>query len=331
LGWASGMAHDRWTAFELGFKHAVYPLRLGGFTIHGYAALWALPRRQFARRGGLNAVLPALDLPRRFDERRRLPSRRGRHDVNAVKATSAERLRICESATAQGRLPPSRSRLPPSNSRGVPLPASNSRPGGVPLPASNSRPGGSPPSNLNPNPPSRPPRRPASISSSAPDDDAPLAPRSAPLAVPGSPDAPIVDSPDAPIDSPLDSEMAPLEAVDPEDVSSPLLCPGSPDPPVSSVDELPPHAAKRTMDRLIAVCFIMAPIGQPPNPRAADPFSLLSGVGTVTPKRPGTNRRASKSPLGTRPDVLLRPTLAVKAANEPRIHRIARVMWRSEA
>jgi len=41
-GWVAGMALGTWMAHELAFKGTVYPLHLGGTTIPGYAALWAL-------------------------------------------------------------------------------------------------------------------------------------------------------------------------------------------------------------------------------------------------------------------------------------------------
>jgi SSS family solute:Na+ symporter len=41
-GWAAGMATGTWMASTLGFKANVYPLHVGGTTVSGYAALWAL-------------------------------------------------------------------------------------------------------------------------------------------------------------------------------------------------------------------------------------------------------------------------------------------------
>jgi SSS family solute:Na+ symporter len=41
-GWAAGMGTGTWMAHTLGFKGTVYALKLGSFTIAGYAALWAL-------------------------------------------------------------------------------------------------------------------------------------------------------------------------------------------------------------------------------------------------------------------------------------------------
>jgi SSS family solute:Na+ symporter len=41
-GWAVGMGLGTWMARELSFKGNVYPLHIGGLTIPGYAALWAL-------------------------------------------------------------------------------------------------------------------------------------------------------------------------------------------------------------------------------------------------------------------------------------------------
>jgi SSS family solute:Na+ symporter len=41
-GWAAGMALGTWMAAALEFKGTVYPLHLGGLTVPGYAALWAL-------------------------------------------------------------------------------------------------------------------------------------------------------------------------------------------------------------------------------------------------------------------------------------------------
>ncbi len=41
-GWAAGMGVGTWMAATQGFKGAVYPLHLGGLTVPGYAALYAL-------------------------------------------------------------------------------------------------------------------------------------------------------------------------------------------------------------------------------------------------------------------------------------------------
>jgi solute:Na+ symporter, SSS family len=41
-GWAAGMAAGTWMAATQGFKGSVYPLHLGGSTVPGYAALYAL-------------------------------------------------------------------------------------------------------------------------------------------------------------------------------------------------------------------------------------------------------------------------------------------------
>jgi SSS family solute:Na+ symporter len=41
-GWAAGMGVGTWMAATLGFKGSVYPLHLGGSTVPGYAALYAL-------------------------------------------------------------------------------------------------------------------------------------------------------------------------------------------------------------------------------------------------------------------------------------------------
>jgi SSS family solute:Na+ symporter len=41
-GWAVGITLGTWMAYELDFKRTVYPLHFGGFTISGYAAVWAL-------------------------------------------------------------------------------------------------------------------------------------------------------------------------------------------------------------------------------------------------------------------------------------------------
>ncbi len=41
-GWAVGMGVGTWMAATLDFKGTVYPLHLGGLTVPGYAALWAL-------------------------------------------------------------------------------------------------------------------------------------------------------------------------------------------------------------------------------------------------------------------------------------------------
>ena len=41
-GWAIGMATGTWMALVLEFKGTVYPLRIGGVAVAGYAGLWAL-------------------------------------------------------------------------------------------------------------------------------------------------------------------------------------------------------------------------------------------------------------------------------------------------
>ncbi len=41
-GWAAGMVVGTWMVHELGFKGTVYPLHVGGTTVPGYSALWAL-------------------------------------------------------------------------------------------------------------------------------------------------------------------------------------------------------------------------------------------------------------------------------------------------
>ncbi len=41
-GWAAGMTLGTWMAAALQFKGTVYPVHLGGLTVPGYAALWAL-------------------------------------------------------------------------------------------------------------------------------------------------------------------------------------------------------------------------------------------------------------------------------------------------
>jgi SSS family solute:Na+ symporter len=41
-GWAAGMTLGTWMAYELAFKASVYGLTIGGWTIPGYTALWAL-------------------------------------------------------------------------------------------------------------------------------------------------------------------------------------------------------------------------------------------------------------------------------------------------
>jgi SSS family solute:Na+ symporter len=41
-GWAAGMALGTWMAAALQFKGTVYPIHVGGLTVSGYAALWAL-------------------------------------------------------------------------------------------------------------------------------------------------------------------------------------------------------------------------------------------------------------------------------------------------
>jgi len=40
-GWAVGMGLGSWMMWKMDFK-SVYPLHLGGLTVPGYAALWAL-------------------------------------------------------------------------------------------------------------------------------------------------------------------------------------------------------------------------------------------------------------------------------------------------
>jgi SSS family solute:Na+ symporter len=66
VGWAVGMLVGTWMAYELGFKGTVYPLHVGGFAVHGYAALWALVVNLVVA-CALSAVLPALGIHRGRD------------------------------------------------------------------------------------------------------------------------------------------------------------------------------------------------------------------------------------------------------------------------
>jgi SSS family solute:Na+ symporter len=61
VGWALGMALGTWMAHELGFKGNVYPLRMGGLTVPGYSALWAL-LANFAAALGVTLVLRSLGI-----------------------------------------------------------------------------------------------------------------------------------------------------------------------------------------------------------------------------------------------------------------------------
>ena len=42
IGWAGGLVSGTWMVASLGFQSAVFPLVIDGFTIPGYAALYAL-------------------------------------------------------------------------------------------------------------------------------------------------------------------------------------------------------------------------------------------------------------------------------------------------
>jgi solute:Na+ symporter, SSS family len=42
LGWAAGLISGTWMAASLSFQSAVFPLAVDGFTVPGYAALYAL-------------------------------------------------------------------------------------------------------------------------------------------------------------------------------------------------------------------------------------------------------------------------------------------------
>jgi solute:Na+ symporter, SSS family len=65
-GWAIGIALGTWMAYELHFKGTVYPLAVGGMTVPGYAALWAL-LANLAVAGGLSVLLPRLGIQRGAD------------------------------------------------------------------------------------------------------------------------------------------------------------------------------------------------------------------------------------------------------------------------
>jgi solute:Na+ symporter, SSS family len=42
LGWVAGMATGTWMAYAQNLKSSIYPIHLGGVTLSGYAAIWAL-------------------------------------------------------------------------------------------------------------------------------------------------------------------------------------------------------------------------------------------------------------------------------------------------
>jgi len=65
-GWAVGMTLGTWMAHELQFKGNVYPLHVGGLTVPGYAALWALIAN-LAVAGALSVILPRLGFARGSD------------------------------------------------------------------------------------------------------------------------------------------------------------------------------------------------------------------------------------------------------------------------
>ncbi len=68
-GWAAGMGSGPWRASELQFKGTVYPLHLGGTTVPGYAALWALVAN-LAVAAVVSAVLNAAGVERGTDATR---------------------------------------------------------------------------------------------------------------------------------------------------------------------------------------------------------------------------------------------------------------------
>jgi SSS family solute:Na+ symporter len=65
-GWAAGMAAGTWMASELQFKGTVYALHIAGYTVPGYAALWALIVN-FAVMVALTIVLRAAGAPQGTD------------------------------------------------------------------------------------------------------------------------------------------------------------------------------------------------------------------------------------------------------------------------
>jgi SSS family solute:Na+ symporter len=65
-GWAVGITIGTWMAYELQFKGTVYPLHVGGLTVPGYAALWALGAN-LAVAVALSLVLPVLGVTRGVD------------------------------------------------------------------------------------------------------------------------------------------------------------------------------------------------------------------------------------------------------------------------
>jgi SSS family solute:Na+ symporter len=68
-GWATGMAVGTLMAYSLAFKNSVYALKLGGTTVPGYAALWALIAN-VAVAVVASAVLNALRVEKGKDETR---------------------------------------------------------------------------------------------------------------------------------------------------------------------------------------------------------------------------------------------------------------------
>jgi SSS family solute:Na+ symporter len=68
-GWASGMIVGSYMAYALQFKGTVFPLHVGGVTIPGYAALWAL-LVNLAVSAVASALLDAAGAPRGVDATR---------------------------------------------------------------------------------------------------------------------------------------------------------------------------------------------------------------------------------------------------------------------
>jgi solute:Na+ symporter, SSS family len=68
-GWASGMVVGSYMAYALQFKGTVFPLHIGGLTIPGYAALWAL-LVNLAVSAVASALLDAAGAPRGVDATR---------------------------------------------------------------------------------------------------------------------------------------------------------------------------------------------------------------------------------------------------------------------
>ncbi|MCL2448184.1 MAG: sodium:solute symporter [Polyangiaceae bacterium] len=66
-GWAVGMGLGTWMAYTLQFKGTLYPLSLAGFTVSGYAALWAL-LANIAVTLGVGAALETAGVARGDDE-----------------------------------------------------------------------------------------------------------------------------------------------------------------------------------------------------------------------------------------------------------------------